>query len=147
MIDFRQNHPDGVILALDQMSLYFQATLTRVWSPVGHTPQVRVAAQRQYVNFYGALDVLSGREIALSLPKQNGEMTVHFLKHILTCLPDLRSMSGSWPGMPSATTIPVLRSDNCDKHSTAIWKTTHFASGGLRSIYRPFCVMSNYFVY
>jgi len=88
VIDFRQAHPDGVILALDQMSLYFQATLTRVWAPIGQTPWVRVASQRQYVNFYGALDVLSGREISLSLPKQNAEMTVHFLNHILTCLPD-----------------------------------------------------------
>jgi hypothetical protein len=49
---------------------------------------VRVASQRQYVNFYGALDVLSGQEIALLLPKQNGAMTVHFLNHLLICLPD-----------------------------------------------------------
>ena len=87
MTDFRQAYPDGVILALDQMSLYFQATMTRVWAPIGETPQVRVASERQYVNFYGSLDVLSGHEIALSLPRQNSEMTVHFLKHILTCLP------------------------------------------------------------
>jgi transposase len=69
------------------MSLYFQATLTRVWAPVGQTPQVLVASQRQYVNFYGALDVLTGREIALSLPRQNGDMTIHFLLHILACFP------------------------------------------------------------
>ena len=76
-----------MILALDQMSLYFQATLRRVWNPVGQTPHVRVASQRTYVNFYGALDVLSGQEIALSLPRQNAQMTIHFLQHILTCLP------------------------------------------------------------
>jgi transposase len=77
-----------VILAVDQMSLYFQATLTRVWHPVGQTPQVQVASQRTYVDFYGALDVMSGRQIALSLPRQNAQMTIHFLQHILTCLPD-----------------------------------------------------------
>ena len=87
MTDFRQAHPDGVILALDQMSLYFQATLTRVWFPKGQTPRIRVAAQRDYINFYGALDVLTGREIALSLPNQNAGMTVHFLEHVLTCWP------------------------------------------------------------
>lgn len=69
------------------MSLYFQATLTRVWNPVGQTPHVRVASQRTYVNFYGALDVLSGQEIALSLPRQTAQMTIHFLQHILACLP------------------------------------------------------------
>lgn len=77
-----------MILALDEMSLYFQATLTRVWAPVGQTPHVLVASQRQYVNFYGALDVLTGREIALSLPRQNGDMTIHFLLHVLTCFPN-----------------------------------------------------------
>ena len=87
MTDFRQEHPDGVILAVDEMSLYFQATMSRVWSPIGQTPQVWVAAQRQYVNFYGALDLLTGCVFSLSLPKQNGEMTVHFLQHLLTCLP------------------------------------------------------------
>ena len=100
MTDFRQEHPNGVILALDQMSLYFQATLTRVWAPIGETPQVRVASQRQYVNFYGALDVLSGHEIALSLPRQNSEMTVHFLKHILTCLPGRRILCELLPVRP-----------------------------------------------
>jgi hypothetical protein len=38
--DFLQTYPDGVILALDQMSLDFQATLTRVWSPIGQTPGI-----------------------------------------------------------------------------------------------------------
>lgn len=87
MTDFRQDHPDGVILALDQMSAYLQATLTRVWSPIGHTPIVWVSPQRDHIHFYGALDVLSGQEMALSLPKLNAEQTIHFLEHILACLP------------------------------------------------------------
>jgi len=41
--DFLQDYPDGMIVAMDEMSLYFQATLTHVWSPVGQTPLVRVA--------------------------------------------------------------------------------------------------------
>ena len=43
MTDFLQDHPDGQVIALDEMSLYFQATTTRVWSPVGQTPVVRVS--------------------------------------------------------------------------------------------------------
>ena len=88
MTDFIQAHPDGIILAMDQMSLYFQATLTRVWARRGQTPVIRVATQRDYVHFYGALNVCSGHEVALTLPKQSGEMTCHFLNHLQACYPD-----------------------------------------------------------
>jgi len=36
--DFLQNHPHGQIVTMDEMSLYLQATLTRVRSPRGQTP-------------------------------------------------------------------------------------------------------------
>jgi transposase len=85
--DFRQDHPDGIILAMDQMSAYMQATLTRVWAPRGETPVVRITPQRAMLHFYGALDVIGGREVALSLPKLDGENTVHFLNHVVSCFP------------------------------------------------------------
>lgn len=69
------------------MSLYFQATTTRVWARRGQTPTVRVAAQRDHQHFYGALDVCSGHEVALTLPKQSGEMTCHFLDHLQSIYP------------------------------------------------------------
>lgn len=87
MTDFIQDHPDGVILAVDQMSLYFQATMTRVWAPRGQTPTIRVATQRDHVHFYGGLNVRSGHELALNLPMQSGEMTCHFLDHVQTAYP------------------------------------------------------------
>lgn len=90
MTDFLQDHPSGVIMSIDQLSLYFQATLTRVWSRRGQTPIIRVARQRDYVHFYGALTVRSGHEVTLTLPKQSGEMTCHFLDHLQTCYPDRR---------------------------------------------------------
>ena len=83
MTDFLQDHPDGVILALDQMSLYFQATLTRVWAPVGQTPIVAVHPQRDHVHFYGALNLRDGREIALSAPETTSAMTTNFLMLLL----------------------------------------------------------------
>ncbi len=72
---------------MDQMGLYFQATTTRVWSPIGQTPQVRVTPQRNLIHFYGALNLRTGQEIALTLPQQTTETTVHFLRHVLACLP------------------------------------------------------------
>ncbi|MBI5670253.1 MAG: transposase [Chloroflexi bacterium] len=87
MTDFLQDHPDGVILALDQMSLYFQATLTRVWAPVGQTPTVAVHPQREQVHFYGALNLRDGRETALSASETTSEMTANFLLILLMLYP------------------------------------------------------------
>lgn len=69
------------------MSAYLQATLTRVWSPRGQTPVVGVTPQRDALHFYGALDVIRGQEVALSLPKLDGDHTLHFLEHVASCFP------------------------------------------------------------
>jgi transposase len=90
--NFKLDHPDGVVLAIDQMSVYLQCSLCRVWSPIGQTPVIRSSPQRDSLKFYGALNVESGAEIALNLPKMNGENTIHFLQHILTCIPDVPSL-------------------------------------------------------
>ena len=99
MTDFRQDHPDGVILALDQMSAYLQASLTRVWSLIGQTPYVRLSPQRDCVHFYGALDVISGQQLALPANHLNGEQTVHFLEHVLACFPN-RAILLLWDRAP-----------------------------------------------
>lgn len=87
MTDFIQDHPHGVILTMDQMSLYFQATLTRVWSPIGQTPIVKVSPQREHVHFYGAIEVRTGREIALPATDQNSAITANFLCILLLLFP------------------------------------------------------------
>jgi transposase len=87
VIDFLQDHPDGVILAMDQMSLYFQATLTRVWAPVGQTPIVAVHPQRDHLHFYGALNLRDGREIAFSAPETTSTLTTNFLMLLLMLYP------------------------------------------------------------
>lgn len=87
MTDFVQAYPRGVILALDQMSLYFQATLTRVWAPIGQTPVVRVSPQRDQVHFYGALEVRQGREVAMTTPEETSTVTANFLMILLLLFP------------------------------------------------------------
>jgi hypothetical protein len=84
--DFLQDHPDGQILALDEMSLYFQATTTRVWSPIGQTPLVRVSPQREYIHFCGVLNLRTGHEFVLPVLQQTGEATVNILHDLLVCL-------------------------------------------------------------
>jgi len=68
---------------MDQMSLYFQATLTRVWAPIGQTPVVKISPQRDHVHFYGAVDVRTGREIALPALEQTNEVTADFFRILL----------------------------------------------------------------
>jgi transposase len=85
--DFLQRYPHGVILALDEMSLYFQATLTRVWSPKGQTPLVDVTPQRDHQHFYGAVDLRTGREIALRAAQQTSEITANFVMLLLMSYP------------------------------------------------------------
>lgn len=87
MTDFLQDHPEGVILALDQMSLYFQATLTHVWAPRGLTPRVAIHPQRDCIHFYGALNLRDGREIALPAQEMNSAVTANFLMILLMLYP------------------------------------------------------------
>src|SRR5574341_2483691 len=72
---------------MDEISLYFQATTTRVWAPVGQTPVVAVHPQRDHVHFYGALNLRDGREIALSASDTTSEMTTNFLMILLLLYP------------------------------------------------------------
>lgn len=72
---------------MDQMSLYFQATLTYVWAPKGQTPIVRIAPQRDHIHWYGALDVRRGRAIAVPAMEQTNAVTADFLRILLLLFP------------------------------------------------------------
>ena len=87
MTDFLQDHPEGVVLAMDEMSLYAQATVTRVWSPVGQTPEVYVTGSREHVHVYGALNVQSGFQFAVAQPVQSTDTTLAFLRDLLRVYP------------------------------------------------------------
>lgn len=72
---------------MDQLSLYFQATLTRVWAPKGQTPVVKLSPGRDHVHFYGALEVRTGRDIALPADRQSAEITANFICLLLMLFP------------------------------------------------------------
>jgi transposase len=88
MIDIAQIAPETIWLAEDEASLYLQATLMRVWSPVGQTPQVRVDTQRDMVHFYGCLNLATGEETAMPAKTMNAETTVLFLQQVSQRYPD-----------------------------------------------------------
>ena len=72
-MDAAQDAPDTVVLAADEASLYLQASLMRVWAPVGQTPLVRVAANRDSTHFYGALDLATGEQTTLRSELMNAQ--------------------------------------------------------------------------
>jgi transposase len=82
-----QVYADGQIIALDEMSLYFQATTTHLWALVGQTPLVRVSPQGDQVHFYGAINLRTGHEVALPMPDMTSETTAAFLHDLLLCYP------------------------------------------------------------
>ena len=100
----QQQAPDAVWLALDEMRVCSQATLMRVWAQVGHTPIIPLLPQREWTVFYGALDLYTGREIALPAPTTNRVMTANFLLVLLLLFPQqplvilLDNASWHWGG-------------------------------------------------
>jgi len=87
-MDVALDAPETAILAEDEVSLYLQATTMRVWAPVGQTPTVRVHTGRQKTNFYGCLNLKTGREIVMEAETMNAEATAAYLRLIADSIPD-----------------------------------------------------------
>ena len=77
-----------MILAQDEASLYLQASTLRVWAPVGQTPVVKCAANRDSTHFYGALNLQTGEETVLRSKWMNAGVTALFLSRILLTYPE-----------------------------------------------------------
>lgn len=88
-MDLAQEAPQTVILAADEASLYLQATLARVWAPIGQTPIVATHPGREKVNFYGTLNLHTGAVIAQRTEKMNARTTAAHLEQILAAVPDV----------------------------------------------------------
>jgi len=86
-MDIAQDAPETIILAGDEASLYLQATLMRTWSATGQTPLVRIAPQRTSTHFYGALNLLTGKETVLRTPVMNSQTSALFLQQLLAAYP------------------------------------------------------------
>jgi transposase len=69
--------------------LYLQATLTRVWAPIGQTPIVATHPGREKINFYGTLNLHTGSVIAQQTEKMNAHTTACHLDQILATIPDV----------------------------------------------------------
>lgn len=75
-------------MAEDEASLYLQATLTRVWAPIGQTPVVVTDPGRDKVHFYGTLNLGTGCVFARRSEQMNAEVTAQYLQDLLAEYPD-----------------------------------------------------------
>jgi transposase len=76
-------------LAGDEAGLYLQATTCHVWSPTGQTPIVRADPGRAKTNFYGALNLQTGQQVAIRSDLMNAEISAQYLERILETNPDV----------------------------------------------------------
>ena len=77
-----------MILAGDEASVYLQASLMRVWAPIGQTPVVTAAPGRENTHFYGALNLQTGQEVILRSDLMNAQVSALFLCRLLLAYPD-----------------------------------------------------------
>ena len=84
-----QDAPNTVFLAGDEAGLYLQATTCYVWSPIGQTPIVRADPGRAKTNFYGALNLHTGQEVAMRSDLMNAEISAQYLEMILKTNPEV----------------------------------------------------------
>jgi transposase len=84
-----QDAPNTIFLAGDEAGLYLQATTCHVWSPTGQTPIVRADPGRAKTNFYGALNLQSGQEVAMRSDLMNAEVSAQYLEMILEKNPEV----------------------------------------------------------
>jgi len=84
-----QESPQTAILAQDEATLYLQATLRAVWASRGQTPVIGVHPGREKVNFYGALNLRTGQEIAMQAPAMTSDSAAQHLKQVLDTVPDV----------------------------------------------------------
>jgi transposase len=87
-MDVAQVAPNTVFLAGDEAGLYLQATTCHAWSPTGQTPVVRADPGRAKTNFYGALNLQTGQEIAMRSDIMNADVSAQHLEFILDTNPD-----------------------------------------------------------
>jgi transposase len=69
--------------------LYLQATTTYAWSVIGQTPLVWADPGRKQTHFYGAVNLLNGKEIVLRSDVMSSEVSAQFLSAILDSTPNL----------------------------------------------------------
>jgi transposase len=78
-----------VIIAMDEASLYLQATTMAVWGPRGQPLVVRCDPSRAKTSFYGALNLKTGQVVAEQVEQMTAETTASYLETLLSRYPEV----------------------------------------------------------
>ena len=60
-----------------------------VWASRGRTPVIKLHPNRDNTHFYGALNLLTGQDIAMQSPIMNAETSALFLQKLLIAIPQV----------------------------------------------------------
>ncbi len=71
-----------MVVVADECRIERESGVTNIWYPKGKYPDIKVEQKKEAVSFYGALNVKTGKENTLILPKQNSHYTVEFLEQL-----------------------------------------------------------------
>ena len=83
-----QAAPETVIVALDEASLYLQATTMAAWAPRGQPLTVRCDPGRTKTSLYGALNLTTGQEVVMQSATLNAVTTAQYREQLLRAYPD-----------------------------------------------------------
>lgn len=77
-----QIHQNSVVLVEDEMNLNQETKLKNVWYFKGQEPIIEAKRKGESINFYGALNIKTGKEVTIKTNRQNSTNTIKFLKKI-----------------------------------------------------------------
>lgn len=87
------------MLAEDEMSLFFQATLTSIWQPKGKTVVVKTYSGQTKQSFYGAQNLRDGKVHTMPCDRQTKRATIQFLGNLRRAYPR-RQIGIFWDNAP-----------------------------------------------
>jgi transposase len=101
------------MLAEDEAKVYLQASTMATWAPRGQAFTVRCDPGRAHANFYGTLNLKTGREIVMRAETMNAEASAVHLQVLLDAHPDVTILL-LWDRAPShrGAAIRALREAN-----------------------------------
>lgn len=70
------------ILAADESRIIWEAITRRAWLPKGQKTVIKVQRSKDYQNFFGCLNLKTGKPHLFEIPWQNGEEIIRILKKL-----------------------------------------------------------------
>lgn len=98
-------NPNWVILAGDESRLIWEAIIRRAWLPKGKRTILKVIRSKDYQNFFGCLNLKTGKAHLYKIPWQNQEEIIKVLK--------------------------IIKKEYSQKHLCLIWDNASFHKGKL----------------